>query len=66
MIDISTLSTPSMLGIALAVCFLVLLIFSAAHHRRVKQYLLNELPTDDVTRREAAKFLGLSRSRGRS
>jgi len=60
MIDISPLSTGSMLIILVSISLpTLLLIISAAHHRRVKKYLLENIPADETTCREAAKILGV-------
>lgn len=58
MIELSNFSTTSYIYIVVSI-FFILLLLSANHHRKVKKFLLKELPADEATRQKAAKFLGV-------
>lgn len=59
MSEILNLSTITVLLILLFAIVLTTIIFSIRHHKKVKEYLLMNLPADEKTRREAAKILGV-------
>lgn len=59
MIESFQIPFTTILIVLIAFLFLGFLFFSLRHHIKVKKYLLNNLPTDEKTRSEAAKILGV-------
>ena len=59
MIEFSHLSITTLLIVFIFMVLILFLFFSFTYHRKVRKYLLTNLSTDEKTRSEAAKILGV-------